>query len=80
MKLSSVLPDKFQQGKSKLPMGSLYKDLLAYGKGLPASHREQPTSSYDFVFSNTLRSHGEYPATFVYFARKSVCRVSGSKV
>nr|CAB3265414.1 MAPK/MAK/MRK overlapping kinase-like [Phallusia mammillata] len=57
MKLSSVLPDKFQQSKSKLPMGSLYKDLLAYGKGLPASHREQPTSSYDFVFSNTLRSH-----------------------
>lgn len=35
-------------------MGSVYKDLLAYGKGFPPSKHQ--TGSYDFVFSNTLRS------------------------
>lgn len=55
MKLSSTLPDKIT---SKLPMGSLYKDLLAYGKGLP--RHEQTTNGYDFIFSNTLRAHGKH--------------------
>ncbi|XP_039248748.2 uncharacterized protein LOC120326502 isoform X2 [Styela clava] len=38
-----------------VPMGSLYKDLLTHGKGLPP-HRHHP-SSYDFVFASTLRAH-----------------------
>ncbi|XP_076802266.1 MAPK/MAK/MRK overlapping kinase-like isoform X4 [Clavelina lepadiformis] len=56
MKLSGVFPDKLQ---GKLPMGSLYKDLLAYGKGLPAAshqHHQHSSSGYDFLFSNTLRT------------------------
>jgi len=59
MKLSGVLPAEQPQVKSKLPMGSLYKDLLAYGKGFPTSHREHPSGSYDFIFSSTLRQHGK---------------------
>lgn len=37
-------------------MGSLYKELLTYGKGL-SSHRQNPGAGYDFVFASTLRAH-----------------------
>ena len=42
-------------------MGSLYKNLLAYGKGLPAAshHQQHPSAGYDFLFSSTLRAHGK---------------------
>ena len=58
MKVSGIQTDKLHPTKPKLQMGSLYKDLLAYGKGLPAS-THHPTGGYDFIFSNTLRAHGK---------------------
>ena len=72
MKLSGVPQDKPYQAKNKLPMGSLYKDLLAYGKGLPPAathHHQHPSAGYDFIFGNTLRAHGKFNSKIYLFIK-----------